>query len=60
MSAYELDKFRNRLSMDLQQAIHSPSLRGLFVELLDDCPGIEMVLVNHETGDTESIREPWH
>lgn len=21
---------------------------------------IEMVLVNHETGDTESIREPWH
>jgi len=22
--------------------------------------GLEMVLVNHETGDTESIREPWH
>ena len=21
---------------------------------------LEMVLVNHETGDTESIREPWH
>jgi hypothetical protein len=21
---------------------------------------VEMVLVNHETGDTESIREPWH
>jgi len=22
--------------------------------------GLEMVLVNHETGDTESIHEPWH
>ena len=48
MSANEVHKLWNGFGVDLQQALNSPSFLGLFLELLDNYPGIEMVLMDQE------------